>query len=62
MNKAERSAIEEAISLLEGTIKHGEKSFWYENVITTCESDLQETLEILKGIIKAKGDRNHERT
>lgn len=61
MNKAERSAIEEAISLLEYTIKHGEKSFWYKNVITTCESDLQETLEILKGIIKAKGDK-HERT
>ncbi len=61
MNKAERSAIEEAISLLEYTIKHGEKSLWYENVITTCESDLQETLKILKGIIKAKGDK-HERT
>lgn len=35
MNKADRSAIEEAISVLEYVIKYGERSFWYEDTITT---------------------------
>lgn len=60
MNKADRSAIEEAISVLEYVIKYGERSFWYEDTITTSESGIQEAIEILKGIIKTKGD-NHER-
>lgn len=61
MNKAERSAIEEAISSLELEIKFGERSFWYENTITVNEDGIQEALEILKGITKTKGDK-HERT
>lgn len=61
MNKKERLAIEEAMNLLKYTIKCGERGIWYEDTITTCESDLQETLKILNGIIKAKGDK-HERT
>lgn len=61
MNKVERSAIEEAIDLLKDAIKYGERSFWYENTITTSEGDIQEALKILKGIIKTKGDK-HERT
>lgn len=60
MNKAERAAIEEAISELECVIKYGERSLWYEDTITTSESGIQEALEILKKIIK-KGDK-HERT
>lgn len=62
MNKKERLAIEEAISLLKYTIKCGERGIWYEDTITTCESCLQEALEILRAISnKTKGD-NHERT
>ena len=61
MNKVERSAIEEAIDLLKDAIKYGERSFWYENTITTSEGDIQEALKILKGIIKTKGDK-HGRT
>lgn len=61
MNKKERLATEEAISLLEHVIKYGERSFWYEDTITTNESEIQEALEILKGMIKAEGDK-HERT
>lgn len=60
MNKKERLATEEAISLLEYVIKYGERSFWYEDTITTSESGIQEALEILKGMIKAEGDK-HER-
>lgn len=48
MNKKERLAIEEAITLLEYVIKYGERSFWYEDTITTSESDVQEALKILK--------------
>lgn len=61
MNKKERLAIEEAITLLEYVIKYGERSFWYEDTITTSESDVQEALKILKRTIKTKGDK-HERT
>lgn len=61
MNKAERSAIDKAISTLELEIKYGERSFWYEDTITTSESGIQEAIETLKGIIKTKGDK-HERT
>nr|DAM17508.1 MAG TPA: glycosylation protein B-like protein [Caudoviricetes sp.] len=61
MNKAEREEIEKAISSLELEIKFGERSFWYENTITVNEDGIQEALEILKGIIKTKGDK-HERT
>lgn len=62
MNKVERSAIEEVISLLKYAIKYGERSFWYKDTITTCESCLQEALEILRAISnKAEGDK-HERT
>lgn len=62
MNKKEQMAIEEVISLLKYAIKYGERSFWYEDTITTCESCLQEALEILRAISnKTKGDK-HERT
>lgn len=57
MNKAEWLAIEEAINLLEYAIKYGERSFWYENTITVSESDIQEALALLRGIIKTKGDK-----
>lgn len=56
MNKKERLAIEEAITLLEYVIKYAERSFWYEDTITTSESDVQEALKILKQTIKTKGD------
>lgn len=55
MNKGERSAIEEAMNLLKYAIKYGERSFWYEDTITTCESCLQEALEILRAINDKSG-------
>lgn len=60
MNKGERSAIEEAISLLEDEVRHNEKGFWCGSVFVSQESDTEKALEILKGIIKTKGDK-HER-
>ena len=61
MNKAERSAIEEAIDLLEREVRHNGSGFWIGSVYVAQESDIAEAIKILKGITKTKGDK-HERT
>lgn len=61
MNKAERSAIEEAIDLLEYEVRHNGSGFWIGSVYVAEENDITEAIKILKGITKTKGDK-HERT
>lgn len=61
MNKAERSAIEEAIDLLEREVRHNGSGFLIGSVYVAQESDITEAIKILKGITKTKGDK-HERT
>ena len=61
MNKAERSAIEEVIDLLEYESKHNGRGFWIGNVFIAEEDEISEAIKILKGITKTKGDK-HERT
>lgn len=61
MNKAERSAIEEAIDLLEREVRYNGSVFWIGSVYVAQESDITEAIKILKGITKTKGDK-HERT
>ena len=56
MNKAERSAIEEAIDLLEREVRHNGSGFWIGSVCVAQESDITEAIKILKGITKTKGD------
>lgn len=61
MNKAERSAIEEAIDLLEYEVKYNGRGFWIGSVYVAEDNDITEAIKILKGITKTKGDK-HERT
>ena len=61
MNKVERSAIEEAIDLLEHESSHNGRGFWVGNVFIAEEDEISEAIKILRGIIKAEGDK-HERT
>lgn len=61
MNKAERIAIEEAIDLLEYEARHNGKGFWIGNIFVAEEDEISEAIKILRGIIKAEGDK-HERT
>lgn len=61
MNKAERSAIEEAIDLLEHESSHNGRGFWVGNVFMAEEDEISEAIKILRGIVKTEGDK-HERT
>ena len=61
MNKAERSAIEEVIDLLEHEVRYNERGFWLGSVYVSQDNDVTEAIKILKGITKTKGDK-HERT
>jgi hypothetical protein len=61
MNKAECSAIEEAIDLLEHEVRYNGRGLWIGSVYVAEDNDITEAIEILKGITKTKGD-NHERT
>lgn len=61
MNKVERSAIEEAIDLLEHESSHNGRGFWVGNVFMAEEDEISEAIKILRGIVKTEGDK-HERT
>jgi len=60
MNKAERSAIEEAIDLLEREVRYNGSGFWLGSVYVAAENDITEAIKILKGITKTKGDNCSE--
>lgn len=60
MNKAERSAIEEAIDLLEREVRYNGSGFWIGSVYVAAENDITEAIKILKGITKTKGDNCSE--
>lgn len=60
MNKAERSAIEEAIDLLEHEVRYNGSGFWLGSVYVAAENDITEAIKILKGITKTKGDNCSE--
>lgn len=61
MNKVERSAIEEAIDLLEHEVEHNGRGFWIGNMFVAEEDEISEAIKILRGIIKTEGDK-HGRT
>lgn len=61
MNKAERLAIEEAIDLLKYEVECNGRGFWVGNVFIAKEDEISEAIKILRGIVKAEGDK-HERT
>ena len=61
MNKVERSAIEEAIDLLEHESSHNGRGFWIGNIFVAEEDEISEAIKILRVIVKAEGDK-HERT
>lgn len=57
MNKAERSAIEEAIDLLEHEVRYNGRGLWIGSVYVAEDNDITEAIKILKGITKTKGDK-----
>ena len=56
MNKVERSAIEEAIDLLEHEVRYNGRGLWIGSVYVAEDNDITEAIKILKGIAKTKGD------